>query len=371
MAVTSLRDLLRALWCRLVEGRERKSGTAGEWEMFSTKRELVNAKFEGYKLDPLEQQNHVLAFDIDRRVSQAAVALAASSSSSRARTHLHFEEVRSRIRHNHLYPGLARQALYFDEDSGVNIVRLDGQARLLFRYFQRLILCSDTPVVRRVCELPVAMDTDQATASAFKEYPSAVPLTADLWFVSDGTGRAYILYEAATQNHLIASYEFESYPFMIWASDLPQSLTSTEAHFLISTTHRSKSKPPSTSKVPITHKHTYQIHAVKVPIPNTDSHVVLESVQTLRPLWSLHGYDLPLRVEYSHQHSLFLVLLLNPLRTHSTRERIHSQARRDRSLSHEQTRTSMTLQNPSMPIPQKNPNPHHPHHTPGPKPPTH
>jgi hypothetical protein len=100
--------------------------------MFEADRALLNPKFEGYKLDPLEQDSHVFAFPLDRRVSQTAAAVSKSKDKGKGRAygygqvHLGFEEMRSRIRHNHLYPGLGGQACWFDEDGGVNLVRLEG-----------------------------------------------------------------------------------------------------------------------------------------------------------------------------------------------------------------------------------------------------
>jgi hypothetical protein len=94
--------------------------------MFKADRSLINSKFEGYKLDPIEQEDHVSSYALPRKVSQATV-----SASSRSRIHIPFEDMRSRIRHNYLAVGLNGETLYLDEDMGVNVIRMQGQAVLL------------------------------------------------------------------------------------------------------------------------------------------------------------------------------------------------------------------------------------------------
>ena len=79
-------------------------------------RTLLNPKFEGYKLDPLEESEHVFrhALDAAHRPRQAAVS---------GRTPLSFHEVQSRIRHNHLYVSPnGKRAVYIDGELKVILV---------------------------------------------------------------------------------------------------------------------------------------------------------------------------------------------------------------------------------------------------------
>ena len=85
---------------------------------FATNRSLLNPKFEGYKLSLLEQDEHVSNYPLRFRPSQANV-------SGRTKTHLSFEEVQSRITHNHLaISSDNKSALYVDGDYNVIGVEL-------------------------------------------------------------------------------------------------------------------------------------------------------------------------------------------------------------------------------------------------------
>ena len=87
---------------------------------FVVNRRLLNPKFEGYKLLLLEQEEHVSRHNIpnDLKPSQANV-------SGRTKIPLSFEEVQSRIRHNHLsLDGTGESALYVDGELRVVRVRM-------------------------------------------------------------------------------------------------------------------------------------------------------------------------------------------------------------------------------------------------------
>jgi hypothetical protein len=117
---------LRGLWLsvRCSPRQTPKISQQPSNSMFKTDRSLINSKFEGYKLDPIEQAEHVFSYPLPCQVSQATV----STSTRTGSTHLPFEEMRSRIRHNYLSMGRNGEALYIDEDMGVNIIRIQGQA---------------------------------------------------------------------------------------------------------------------------------------------------------------------------------------------------------------------------------------------------
>ena len=83
---------------------------------FPTNRSLLNPKFEGYKLSLLEQDEHVSRYSLTAFPTQANV-------SGRSRTPLSFEEVQSRITHNHLAISQdGTEAIYVDDD--LNVIRV-------------------------------------------------------------------------------------------------------------------------------------------------------------------------------------------------------------------------------------------------------
>ena len=85
---------------------------------FATNRSLLNPKFEGYKLSLLEQDEHVSNYPLRFSPSQANV-------SGRTKTPLSFEEVQSRITHNHLaISSDNKSALYVDGEYNVIGVEL-------------------------------------------------------------------------------------------------------------------------------------------------------------------------------------------------------------------------------------------------------
>lgn len=83
---------------------------------FYVNRELLNPKFEGYKLSVLDQNEHVASFALSARPTQANV-------SGKTKIPLSFEEVQSRITHNHLAIACdGRSAIYIDEE--LKVVRV-------------------------------------------------------------------------------------------------------------------------------------------------------------------------------------------------------------------------------------------------------
>lgn len=77
---------------------------------------LLNPKFEGYKLDPVDENSIVFRYPLAQRPTQATIS---------GRALLSFEQVQDRIRHNHLAVGLDGRALYVDAELGVIVVALD------------------------------------------------------------------------------------------------------------------------------------------------------------------------------------------------------------------------------------------------------
>jgi len=92
---------------------------------FTPDRSLLNPKFEGYRLDPIAQEDVVARYVLQFNLSQATV-----STSAVGRSPLSMQEVHSRITHNHLAvsPNSTPQcgrALYVDAELRVVVIDVD------------------------------------------------------------------------------------------------------------------------------------------------------------------------------------------------------------------------------------------------------
>ena len=87
---------------------------------FNPDRALLNPKFEGYKLDPLDWDTCVSVFKLPGDgISQSTVSSSQFSQPS-------FKEVQSRIRHNHISPSaVGNQAGYIDKNGTLVIITYD------------------------------------------------------------------------------------------------------------------------------------------------------------------------------------------------------------------------------------------------------
>ena len=85
-------------------------------ESLNVKRSLLNPKFEGYKLELLPQDEAVVRYDLPYKPTQATVS---------GKIPLTFQEVQSRITHNHLaVSNESDQAVYVDSANQVVLVGL-------------------------------------------------------------------------------------------------------------------------------------------------------------------------------------------------------------------------------------------------------
>ena len=85
--------------------------------MFEPTRSLLNPKFEGYKLDAIEQDAVLSRLKLEHPLRQSSTA---------GKSPLTFHEVQSRIRHNHLTVGPDGSAVYIDSELRVVRVTIDG-----------------------------------------------------------------------------------------------------------------------------------------------------------------------------------------------------------------------------------------------------
>jgi hypothetical protein len=87
-------------------------------DTFKPSRALLNPKFEGYKLDPVSQEDTVARLPLQFKPTQATVS---------GKSLFSFQEVQSRITHNHLAVcNGARRALYVDSASRVILIDIDA-----------------------------------------------------------------------------------------------------------------------------------------------------------------------------------------------------------------------------------------------------
>ncbi|KAI0785280.1 hypothetical protein C8Q75DRAFT_794710 [Abortiporus biennis] len=160
--------------------------------MFHPVRNLLNPKFEGYKLNALDQENVVFRYPIENKPKQTTIS---------GRSPLSFQEVQSRIKHNHLTIGPNGKVVYVDEESKLIQVILD-EATL-------------TPSFHVLYELPKPIQSPLTDDTLHPEYPSSVFVTPSILLVSDGFGSLFVLeLEHDGQARLMNTFELsipESY----------------------------------------------------------------------------------------------------------------------------------------------------------------
>lgn len=84
---------------------------------FNAKRNLLNPKFEGYKLDLISQEDSVVRYDLKYLPTQATVS---------GQSPLAFQEVQSRITHNHIAAANeGGRAVYVDAEFNVVLIELN------------------------------------------------------------------------------------------------------------------------------------------------------------------------------------------------------------------------------------------------------
>ncbi|KAJ8080593.1 hypothetical protein PM082_017427 [Marasmius tenuissimus] len=190
---------------------------------FTADRQLLSPKFEGYKLEPLDQDQVISRFALTHKASQSTVP---------NRSPLSFQEVQSRITHNHLTIATdGSTAVYVDEDFNVVSITISDEL---------------VPSFTVVHELPKPIQSEHV--EIHPEYPSSVFLSRELLVVSDGHGTMYILHQ---NNHgpysLLGVYQSPTLsPFRIHSGTLDDSKTATI--LFSSRNYESKSSPKRRSR---------------------------------------------------------------------------------------------------------------------------
>ncbi|PCH40088.1 hypothetical protein WOLCODRAFT_116605 [Wolfiporia cocos MD-104 SS10] len=260
--------------------------------MFQLNRALLNPRFDGYKLSPLEQDHVVFRYALPYKASQTNVS---------GRSHVSFQEVQSRISHNHLLVSA----------QGERAVFIDSELRVV-----SVILKEDTlePAFSVLCELPKPITTPEA-GPLQPEYPSAAYLDKTSLFASDGHGHLYALRisEYGTAE-VIGTFELliplaygsseRNVPFRIHQA--VQTSTGTAVVILSSKFYSSDSSRVTSASRRQT-KSTpaqFDIWAVQVPLPSSPTD---EQLRALEILWHRRGSDIPVYTSFDAGRQSFLL----------------------------------------------------------------
>ncbi|KAI5122789.1 hypothetical protein M0805_000133 [Coniferiporia weirii] len=257
--------------------------------IFPTNRGLLNPKFEGYKLALLNQDDLVASFPLSAHPTQANV-------SGRVKTPLSFEEVQSRITHNHLAIAHDGQsALYIDDE--LNVVQVVVNADLV-------------PEFTIICELPKPIQSAELVENLHREYPSAVSLSNASWLVSDGIGLLYVLENGGESGAISAIYCLPSedgaavnVPFRIHVAHLDQSRNNVSC--ILSCRHVDKAGIPTDhDQRTKTGTPQFDIWSVSIPLDARNSNEPLPLVA----VWRGRGDDVPIYARFDEARGAFFIL---------------------------------------------------------------
>ncbi|KIJ62565.1 hypothetical protein HYDPIDRAFT_135637 [Hydnomerulius pinastri MD-312] len=253
---------------------------------FTPNRSLLNPKFEGYKLQLLSQDN-VFRYNLQYKPTQAATS---------GRSPLSFQEVQSRITHNHLALSPKKgRGLYVDANHQVVVVDVAD--------------AGTDPSFNAVYELPTSVSAPEVD-SVHREYASAAFLDESIAFVGDGQGTLYILdIPQAGPATFLASFDLvdkesatanASIPFRI--HNVVKTSDST-AIALLSSRHYDAAAVPSQNH-PVKH-HEFDVWAAQFTLPFPEMKV---DAAALDILWRRRGEDVPMLMAYDPTRKAYLIL---------------------------------------------------------------
>ncbi|PPQ86499.1 hypothetical protein CVT25_008243 [Psilocybe cyanescens] len=258
-------------------------------DTFRANRSLLNPKFEGYKLEPIHQEQAVSRFKLSRKPTQATAS---------GKAPLTFQEMRSRISHNHLsVDSDSGRAIYVDEEFNVCLIGIPMPGGVTGPSFQI------------VYQMATPMDTSSAQAIQ-REYPSAVFLSSTTVVVTDGNGLLYIL--PIRDNEVSEPIGIFTVPTG-GAVDAPFRLhnlyrsSPITAILLLSSRHYGSEdrKSNTNSSGATNYSPEFDIWAVKINIlslrPGSEP-------RELEVLWHRRGQDVPILTDFVEQVNSFLIL---------------------------------------------------------------
>ncbi|KAH7919587.1 CS-domain-containing protein [Leucogyrophana mollusca] len=260
---------------------------------FKPDRSLLNPKFEGYKLDLIAQEDAVVRFNLEHKPTQSTAS---------GRSPLSFQEVQSRITHNHLViAGEGRRGLYIDAEHKVIVLDLAEDRQ--------------EPSFRVVYELPRVINSPDVD-SVHHEYPSASFLDPNVAFVADGQGALYVL--GIPENglaNLLGCYELTdpsstspstSIPFRIHNS---AKTSQSYAAVLLSSRHYhdagADSSATSSRRVAGKTLSEFDVWAAQLTLPFTKTQ---NDVGGLDIIWRRRGEDVPIFATYDDSRNCYLLI---------------------------------------------------------------
>ncbi|KAK7056796.1 hypothetical protein VNI00_002513 [Paramarasmius palmivorus] len=260
-------------------------------DVFVANRKLLNPKFEGYKLDPIDQEKAISRFQLPRKVSQ---------STAPTRSLLSFQEVQSRISHNHLHIS-PNGAVYIDEENNVVLTSVAPDTLI--------------PISKVVYELPTTIQT--GNVEIHPEYPSSYFLSDSLLFVSDGHGTMYLLRpEANGPFRLLGTYRLPlSTPFRIHTAVT----VSSEVALVVLSSRNYEVKPPATSQpAKKTSVIEFDLWAARFNLASTQHGATTEDVKVMDIAWQRRGEDVPISVILDQTRQALAVIGGSPYRAIGT-----------------------------------------------------
>ncbi|KAF9013521.1 hypothetical protein BDQ17DRAFT_1387043 [Cyathus striatus] len=241
-------------------------------DLFTPDKDLLNPKFEGYRLDRIPQDDAIARYTLQHKPTQATVS---------GKIPLSFQEVQSRITHNHLAVSSdAGCAVYVDADYKVILINLGADRA--------------TPTFRVIHELPTPVQSFSAVTLQ-REYPSIAFLSETSIIVADGCGSLYIF--SVRDNG--PSDAIGTYTLSVESAEIPfrlhdvHRISATSVVVILSSRFYSQDAPPRSSKqqTPI----YFDIRAAKIDL------LSLVSSKKSRPfdiIWHRRGMDVPIYASF-------------------------------------------------------------------------
>ncbi|KAF9783227.1 hypothetical protein BJ322DRAFT_142228 [Thelephora terrestris] len=243
---------------------------------FKLNRSLLNSKFEGYRFNPLPQDNLTRRHGLQYKPSQT------NTSASRSLQPMSFQEVQSRITHNHLAvrPGSAL-GVYVDAEYRVIGVTVEPTAL--------------QPTFYIIAELPQSVQSSDTHDSRRAEYPSSAFANPNTLLVADGHGTLYsfLLSEDQTSAKLLGSYELrpdsaaQPLPFRI---HVVQQISPDFAIVILSSRSYAVKPHDPKSRAPV----EFDLWGVEVPLTSATN----EEAQILNCVWQRTGREVPVYSAY-------------------------------------------------------------------------
>jgi hypothetical protein len=252
---------------------------------FVLNRSLLNPKFDGYKLSTLDHARSVTPITLPARgISQSTVPASGRMS---------FHEVQSRVRWNHLAlgcdsaPSNGYATLGYIDKEGVFTAILINKVRLILSShsicLNSLSNSQQTSLETQFYSLFEIPQEIQASTSE-REYPAAISLSTDIWVLSDGSGRMYVIRTSSppASAALLSSAEITFNNALV--SCRLHSAVLQDNYIVLLISSRGETTRTSTRKIPI----SFELAALRVPISSSSQDPVQAEL-----LWRKQGSDIP------------------------------------------------------------------------------